>query len=124
VPPEKQLLYLNDVKLEDGGKTLKDLDIKAGSELTLKHVIVKISINVEKYDGTRFQLEVKPEDTILIVKEKIFAARGIAVASQKLDFAGEMLENSKNLTDYGIKKNSTIQLYGGEFQILVKFSTN
>lgn len=79
IPPEKQLLYLGDSKLEDGAKTLKDLDIKAGSELTLKHVIVKISINVEKFDGTRFEIEVKPEDTISTVKDKIFEKKGIAV---------------------------------------------
>jgi hypothetical protein len=34
---------------------------------------------VEKFDGTRFEIEVKPEDTISIVKDKINEKKGIAV---------------------------------------------
>lgn len=109
VPPEKQLLYMGETKLDTEAKTLQDLGIVAGQQLTLKHIDnIKILVNVEKYDGTRFSVEAKPVDTISILKNKIFEKKGIAVESQKLKFAGENLEDAKTLKDYGIGKNSTV----------------
>jgi hypothetical protein len=73
---------LGETKLVDGVKTLQDLAITAGTQLTLKHIDnIKISINVEKYDGTRFSVEVKPIDTISTLKNIIFEKKGIAVES-------------------------------------------
>lgn len=69
VPPEKQLLYMGETKLDAGAKTLQELGIVAGQQLTLKHIDnIKILVNVEKYDGSRFTVEAKPIDTIATLK--------------------------------------------------------
>jgi hypothetical protein len=64
---------MGDTKLDDATKTLQELAIIAGTQLTLKHIDnIKILVNIEKYDGTRFSVEVKPVDTISILKNTIF----------------------------------------------------
>lgn len=62
-----------DIKLVDDAKTLSELAIVAGTQLTLKHIDnIKILVNIEKYDGTRFSVMIKPSDTIATLKQTIF----------------------------------------------------
>ena len=55
--------------------------------------------------------------TILTVKGMVYDKEGVPVAQQTLIFGGKNLEDSKKLSDYGIKEGSTLQ-------IIVKVTAN
>lgn len=60
--------------------------------------------------GKRITLEVTTADTILNVKEKLYAREGIPTHLQHLVFAGKELEDMHNLHQYGIQNHSILQL--------------
>ena len=55
-------------------------------------------------------LQVKPNATILELKEKLNEILAIPLASQRILFNGRQLDNEKSLIDYHIVKNSTLHL--------------
>ncbi|MBF0543904.1 MAG: InlB B-repeat-containing protein [Candidatus Riflebacteria bacterium] len=69
-----------------------------------------LQIFVTTVDGNTIILDAQPSDSIDSLKAKIKASEGIPVEQQRLEFAGNLLQNGKLLSDYNIPKGSTIHL--------------
>ena len=61
-------------------------------------------IVIELPTGKCFGVNFKPQDTVLDIKEKIYAKLGFSLDQQRLVFAGKQLENERTLSDLNIHK--------------------
>ena len=61
-------------------------------------------------DNKTMTLDVKPCDTIEVVKQMIQGKVGTPPERQRLIFAGVQLEDDRMLFDYDIKEESTLHL--------------
>ncbi len=62
-----------------------------------------------KYNTTRVY-DVKPDDTIKILKEKIYEKEALPEKVYWLSFKGNFLESNRYFSDYLIEEGSTIYL--------------
>lgn len=72
-----------------------------------------MQIFVKTLAGKTVTLDVKPTDTIEVVKRKINEKENIPLSEQQLVSGGLNLNNSCCLSDYNVLKDSTIQLVAG-----------
>ena len=90
----------------------------------LTDVLYQILVRLET--GKHITLEVKPLDTIGLVKDKIYEKERISLDKQQLLwFAGRFLDDGHTLSDYNIVEDSTLDLstvsYGGTQRNIVGF---
>lgn len=65
---------------------------------------------IRKLDGKRLTLEMDLDTKVENLKNKIYEIEKIGTADQRLIYGGKQLEDGNTLNDYGVQRDSTINL--------------
>lgn len=71
---------------------------------------ILMQIFVRTLSGSTITLEVEPHYPIEKIKEMLIGKKGIPPDQMRMIFGGKQLEDGRTLSDYGIQKESTINL--------------
>ncbi|KAK9058716.1 hypothetical protein SSX86_023558 [Deinandra increscens subsp. villosa] len=113
VPRDEQVLIFENMVLGEGG-TLFDFGVIRNSTLTLMHRPWELTtsrwIFVKNLAGEIITQEVKPSDTIAIVKAKIQDKVNVPFDEQELIFDGIVLSDIVTVADFHVNEESVLTL--------------
>ena len=110
-PHEQELMIAG--KRLNNEQVLGELEIKDGDTLHLLFTQRQRSLEeivIKTFSGDSFTVQVTPNDTVEIVKTKIYERQGISPESQKIKYAGRELENDIQLRDLNVHTATTFYL--------------
>ena len=121
IPRDQQRLTFAGQQMENG-RTLAYYQVEHRSILCLQ-IVSGMHIFVRTPTGETIALDnMKARDTIDSVKNKIQDKVAIPTDSQRLIYAGALLQDGRTLSDYSVPPNSTLDLeVRGHFSIGVEF---
>ena len=126
IPAEQQRLVFAGKCLEDD-RVLSDYNIQKESTINLLlRLRGGMQIFVRTLTGKTATIEVDGTETIADLKEKLREREGIPADQQRLVFAGKLLEDDRTISDYNIRKESTVHLLlrlKGGMQVFMKTFT-
>lgn len=118
IPQNLQKLFYNGLPLVIDNTTLANNYIQNLSTIHLEIITTKQKIiYIKALDGNSITIDIKPSDTIVNIKEKIYEIGGIPPNEQDLFFNRMQLEDAKTLSDYNIHNLSTVNLVILPFKI-------
>jgi ubiquitin C len=118
IPQNLQKLFYNGRPLVINNATLANSYIQNLSTIHLEIITTKQNIiYIKALDGKSITIDIRPSDTILNIKEKIYEKGGIPPNEQDLFFNRIQLEDAKTLSDYNIHNLSTVNLVILPFKI-------
>ena len=93
----------------DNNKIIADYNIPKNSTLELAlRILIQLKINI--FNGRTISLQVYTTEKICDIKQKIIEKEKISSDKISLYLGNSKLEESKILSDYGIQKDSTLEL--------------
>ena len=90
-------------------KTTKATKVTKVTKAPEQQVSFQIFVQRENF-GEVFTLLVLPSDSVLSIKQNLQDSKNLPVDEQHLIYARELLDDARNLSDYNIKKGSTLHL--------------
>jgi hypothetical protein len=84
--------------------------LQAAKAANFPTLSIDMLVSVRTLDGTKFDLEITPDDTIGGIKEKIEAVAGHPTNEQRLIYAGKRLEDHRTADDYGVIEGGILHL--------------
>jgi hypothetical protein len=118
IPAKNQNLFMNGEEFSDPNKTAEDYGVKKGSVLDLEPKIMKL--NVQTPDGITHTVEVKPSDSVDVLKAKVAAKSDMEPHRQLLKLNGKELDGGKSLKDNGIHDGSDLSCEVFKIPVTVK----
>lgn len=115
VPPTRQQLVVvsGDQKrtLDVDSSSVSSFGLRSGSRISL---LLKepptTQVFLKNLSGKLSTYDVKPDESVKEMKQKVQAREGLQASQQRLLFQSREMMDQNNLSDYGVKDHSTIDL--------------
>lgn len=105
----RQVVCHDGHELSSDASTVKDMGLREADNLAIS--IFQITVTVESWDGTHYNLTVDPTDPLAIFRQQLEVELMVPVNNQNIQLEGEKLqENTKTLQEYDVKPGSLLYL--------------
>jgi hypothetical protein len=119
IEADRQVLKFGGENMDDNNKTLEELGIQDGSELSVEPFDVPVTVNT--MDGTQIQLMVEQTGSLSDIKLLLENESGLPAKNQNLFMNGDELgDDSETAADCGIGAGSVLDLEPKLIQVSVE----